>query len=338
VKKRDWIFAVISCAMGALFLLLAVKAGKVDTGITLRELRDVAPTPLIALVLLTAVHISLSNQKWRCVDAVLRAPSDAVPSIGNSFGMTAIGVALGQLLPMHLGVITARTVGSHFLGRPFARGTIGSVFEQSFDVLIMGLLSLASFITLLSHGGSSTWIFAGSLMVTVALLAAACVMRWIHRLGSSVAGCRFFGWSIRRHLETLRNSGLLSPTLVRKLIVLSTARFAVQVLMAAQVGAAIGIHIQVWHLAASIPLVILACVIILTPGGIGISELGYAGILHLFGTPLNTGAQWAVASRILISGSCFTIAGFTVLFAGAIKLRPYSKRYEGRAADITCEP
>ena len=69
--------------------------------------------------------------------------------------------------------------------------------------------------------------------------------------------------------------------------------------MAAQAAQAIGVHIPLWHLAAAMPFVIIACVIVVTPGGLGVNELSYATTLHLFGTPLNVGAQWALANRVL---------------------------------------
>ena len=69
--------------------------------------------------------------------------------------------------------------------------------------------------------------------------------------------------------------------------------------MAAQAAQAIGAQIPVWHLAAAMPFVIIACVIVITPGGLGVNELTYATALHLFGTPLAVGAQWALANRFL---------------------------------------
>jgi uncharacterized membrane protein YbhN (UPF0104 family) len=91
--------------------------------------------------------------------------------------------------------------------------------------------------------------------------------------------------------------------------------------MAVAVCAAIGIHISAWHLAAAIPLVILACVVVLTPGGIGVSEFSYAAVLHAFGTSVTTAVQWAVAARILISGSCFLLASLALAACAASACR-----------------
>ena len=77
----------------------------------------------------------------------------------------------------------------------------------------------------------------------------------------------------------IQQSGLLNPALARQLMALSAARFAIQVLMAGQTAEAIGVHIPLWHLAAAMPFVIIACVIVVTPGGLGVNELSYATTL-----------------------------------------------------------
>ena len=46
--------------------------------------------------------------------------------------------------------------------------------------------------------------------------------------------------------------------------------------MAGETAQAIGVHIPLWHLAAAMPFVIIACVIVVTPGGLGVNELSYA--------------------------------------------------------------
>lgn len=337
MKKRDWLLAATSCVAGALFLLLAVKAGKLDFSVTVAQLRSASPVPVAMLLLLTAFHIFLSAQKWRCVDAALRTPADGVPSMRVSYGMTAVGVALGQVLPLQIGVVTARTIGAQCFGRGLSRGTLGSIFEQGFDVVIMALLAVASCVTVLSHGGAVTWTLVGGCMVTFAFFAAKPVVGWIHRIALSAAGPQFFQWRIARQVVALCNAGFLNPLLARKLIILSAARFVVQVLMAQEVSLAIGAQIPIWHLAASIPLVILACVIVLTPGGIGISELSFAGVLHVLGTPVHTGAQWALASRVLISSSCFVVAAMALVVLGIAKLRPNGESKAARGPKIMDE-
>jgi uncharacterized membrane protein YbhN (UPF0104 family) len=125
---------------------------------------------------------------------------------------------------------------------------------------------------------------------------------------------------VLRAFASLEHSGLLSPGLARQLMALSIARFAVQVLMAAQTAEAIGVRIPLWHLAAAMPFVIIACVILVTPGGLGVNELSYATTLRMFGTPLNVGAQWAVSNRVLVASSCFVVAVCAAAVLGLTKV------------------
>jgi uncharacterized membrane protein YbhN (UPF0104 family) len=116
------------------------------------------------------------------------------------------------------------------------------------------------------------------------------------------------------------------------LLLLSAARFVIQVLMAAQTAVAVGVYIPLWHLAAAMPFVIIACVIVVTPAGLGVNELSYATTLHLFGTPLNVGAQWALANRFLVASSCFVIAASAIAALGLTRIK-----VAGRSGEVMQE-
>jgi uncharacterized membrane protein YbhN (UPF0104 family) len=131
---------------------------------------------------------------------------------------------------------------------------------------------------------------------------------------------------ILKSIAGLQESGLLNPSLARQLMSLSAARFAIQVLMAGETAQAIGVHIPLWHLAAAMPFVIIACVIVVTPGGLGVNELSYATTLHLFGTPLNAGAQWALANRVLVASSCFVVAACALALLGLTRIKPANRQ------------
>ncbi len=108
---------------------------------------------MIGLVLLNILLIYLSTEKWRSVDAALRHTSDPVPSRIAAFGFTSTGMALGQVLPIQVGMTAARTFGTHFYGSPLKRGTAGTLLEQSFDLLNVLLLAVASAATWFLGGG-----------------------------------------------------------------------------------------------------------------------------------------------------------------------------------------
>jgi uncharacterized membrane protein YbhN (UPF0104 family) len=115
----------------------------------------------------------------------------------------------------------------------------------------------------------------------------------------------------------LQHSGLMNVPLARRLVLLSSARFGVICLMANQTAVAIGGHIQLWRMAAAMPFVSITNVIGITPGGMGVNELTSVSVLHLFGTPLKIASEWAIANRLIATGSYFVVAicGLVLLWA-----------------------
>jgi hypothetical protein len=118
----------------------------------------------------------------------------------------------------------------------------------------------------------------------------------------------------------LQHSPLLNAALARRLVLLSTLRFAVVVAMSFETAQAVGLYIPVWHLAAAIPFMIIASIIGITPGGIGVNELALAYALQVFGTAFAIGAQWALANRVIIAASQFFVAACASLFVLARRI------------------
>ena len=71
---RRSLFWAGSAALTVLLIVLLIKISKLDLRLTVQQLRSVSWVSFAKLVLLTAVHVYLSSQKWRCVDATLRVP------------------------------------------------------------------------------------------------------------------------------------------------------------------------------------------------------------------------------------------------------------------------
>ena len=133
---RRVLFAIASVALAAVLIILIIRIGNIDLHSTWHEIEGALSAPLLGLVLLNVLLIYLSTEKWREVwDAVLRHTSDPVPSRLAAFGFTSTGMALGQVLPIQVGMTAARTFGTHFYSSAQKRGTAGTLLEQSFDFL-----------------------------------------------------------------------------------------------------------------------------------------------------------------------------------------------------------
>jgi hypothetical protein len=309
---RRFLLGLASVALAFLLVALLIRVSKIDLRVTLQQLRSVSWLSFTKLLVLNGLLVYLSTEKWRSIDAAWRSSSDTVPSRATTFAHTSAGLALGIFLPVQLAMSTARTLGTHVHGRALKRGTVGTLFEQGFDLLTVAFLAVASGLTRFYRGGAMMWALLAASATALSFLAVGPSIRAIQWLGTSgVAKTGTPGskaGDLLRRLFELRHSGLLNARLARRLVMLSTLRFSVVVLMSIQTAEAIGLHIPVWQMAAAIPFVVFASVIALTPGGLGVNELTSVSALKVFGTPLGVAAQWAVANRVLLALSYFSVA------------------------------
>jgi uncharacterized membrane protein YbhN (UPF0104 family) len=297
-----------SVSLGVILVVLLIRLGKINLRLTLLQLESVSPFAFFKLVSLNGLLVYLSTVKWRSIDDVLRRPSDSIPSKTTSFGITSAGMALGLVLPVQVGMAAARTLGTYVHGRPMKRGTAGTLFEQSFDLLMVAFLAAASGATWFYRGGAVMWMACAAGMTVLAILAVAPLIGLIRWVGASYSARTTAPDNrILRAVWELQHSRLLNPTLARRLVMLSALRFCVVVLMAAQTAEAIHAPIPLWHMAAAIPFVFIATIVAVTPGGIGVNELTSATALKFFGTPLAIAAQWSLANRFLVTASCFAV-------------------------------
>lgn len=329
MKLSRILLAVVSVALAAVLIVLIIRIGDIDLHATWHDIARANRLALVGLVLLNILLIYLSTEKWRSVDAALRTASDPVPSRTAAFGFTSAGMALGQILPVQLGMTTARTFGTHFYGSPLKRGAAGTLFEQSFDVSIVGFLAVASAATWVLGGGGIMWLLSATGMIALELLAVGPliqVAQWVASLLLRALAHRNWLSGNLQSFFALVQSGVLSEKLTRRLVILSAARFVVVVLMAGETAAAVGAPIPLWHLAAAVPFVYLAAAIAATPGGIGVNELTLAGALKMFGTPFSIAAPWVLANRVLGVASCFLIAALAAVLMGVRRFASASNR------------
>ena len=323
-KRRSFLLAA-SFALGVVLLALLMRISRIDLRLTLQQLESVRWISFAKVVLLNALLVLASTEKWRSIDTTLRSSTDSLQPRSASFALTSVGLALGTLLPLQVAMATARTLGTYVHGSPIKRGTAGTFYEQSFDILAVCFLAVASVITRVFSGGETLWIISAAILTGLALLTVQPLMRVIQWFADT---CRIkvassenrLGVALRDFLE-FQHSALFNVGLARRLVVLSLARYVVIVLMSIQTAEAIGLHIPLWQMAAAIPFVVIASVIALTPGGLGINELTAATALIFFGTQLAVGSQWILANRVLVTVSYWVVAicAATIFSVGKIK-------------------
>lgn len=333
MRMRRSVLLLASILLGALLVWLLIRLGKVDLLAMRHQIGQVSLANFGKLALLNGLLIQLSTMRWRIIDAALRHPSDSVPSWIAAYSMSSAGMALGMILPVQLGMTVARTAGTHAYGRTLKRGTGGTIFEQSFDLLMVVLLGVASTITWVVHAGAAMWMICATAVSALAFVLvgpALWFVPWVLSHASDRMVRLFSSWFSRhphniavRALQSFsasRQSGLASAGLARRLLLVSAARFGIVVLMAEQTSIMAGTHISLWRMAAAVPFSVLSNFIAVTPGGVGVNELTSVTALHAFGVPLDVATLWALANRLLATAACITVTACAFLIVGAKRI------------------
>jgi hypothetical protein len=320
IMRRSFLM-IASIALAFALIVLLVKVGKVDLRLTLQQLKSVSLIAFAKIALLNALMIYLSTEKWRSIDAAWRRSSDSVQPRLTSYALTSVGLAMGIFLPLQLAMAAARTLGTYVHGRALKRGTAGTLLEQGFDVYTVAFLAIASGVTWFFQGGAKTWALCVSASIVLALLSVGPSMFLIRWLFASCSTPTTEPHNrILRSVWAIQHSGILNAGLARRLVVLSALRTGTVVLMSIQTAKAVGLQVPSWQMAAAVPLVSVAAIIAVTPGGIGLNDLAGAGALKVFGTPFVIGAQWVLANRVLVSVSYLLVASCAIVVLCAEKV------------------
>jgi uncharacterized membrane protein YbhN (UPF0104 family) len=309
MNLRSVIAISLSLVVGVGLIVLLLLASRVRWQDILSRSLAVDRMAFVRLCLLFALNSFLSSEKWRMTDRVVSQGGGKPLPRPTAFGLTAIGVALGQFLPIQISMSIARTLGTLVYGRALRRGTVATLFEQAFDFFVAILMMLASVCAGLLQGGGVVWL---AYALAGALLGVSCVgslMKLANRLAArlTVQATHAAGW--RRSLAELQQSGLFHANLARPLTLISFARFAVLVLIASQVSSGVHIAIPLWRLGAAVPFGLMAGVVGITPGGLGLTEAAYATFFKLSGLSLALSTQWAIANRLLATAAIFIVGG-----------------------------
>lgn len=334
MTSRRVLLSIGSFALGLFLIAILVKAAGINLQLTLQQIRKLRWMPFTVVMLLNIFLVLVSTVKWRAVDAALRDSSDTPHNRLLSFALTSAGLAIGTFVPVQIAMSTTRTVGTRGYGSALKRGTAGTLYEQSFDVVTTGLLAVASIATWAFKGGMGTWISAAVLVVLASLFATGPTIGLIRYLSSAFSGevedpKNPLRTAWRKLAELLQSESLGAP-LARRLVLLSCARFIIVTLMSVGTASAVGLHIPFWRMAAAIPFVTASSFIALTPGGLGINEISSVAGLRLFGTSLAVGGQWALANRILITISYLIVAFCAAVLTSVMRLTASADHNQAR--------
>ena len=295
MRARTIGLALLTIGVGFSLLWLFLRVTGISGAELGRTLRNLRPLPLLVILAATALSMAAGAEKWRLVEGHL---CGRYPTRRQSFGLSALGSALGQFMPAPVASALVRGGGAHLLtGSGGRRGALSSAWEQLFDIGVICMAAVPALIAL-RLGDFRIFLFGAPVLAAV--------------------GDRLIGVSTRlahRFLPAIARP-LLDPSLSLKLYRLSLIKFLALIGMTLGVASAIGSSIPPLPLAAAIPPVAIAGTASFVPAGLGVNEWSFVFFLGLSGIAQHPIAAFALMNRLLV-GSFSILLGLV----GAIFMR-----------------
>ncbi|WP_319468763.1 lysylphosphatidylglycerol synthase transmembrane domain-containing protein [uncultured Pseudodesulfovibrio sp.] len=307
LKKATVSAASLAAGVGLIATLLH-KTG-VDATMLAETLRRTDMFWASAVLLSTFLNLWLSAYKWK---RVLRRLGERkrIPYMAY----TSLGAVLGNFVPAQIAISTARGLGAKLGQRVSATKALGSsMLDQMYDLLPP---ICAFFLAIpIMHGSldftSGTLIFIGILAIAFVTLSL-----FQKRLIDIVVVTLYRLRSITHRFR--KKDGAPSLTQVDStqlnlreglsLSALTFLRYANLFLRVYLVTLAVGIPLDLHVLFWAFPVVQLSMLVGITPGGAGIMEAGWIGVLSLFHVPTDASLLVALSLRLLALGCQIIIA------------------------------
>jgi hypothetical protein len=323
VNRRSTAMLLASIGLSGVLIACLVARSDLDLAGAEQLLLGLRPDGLAEVILLLGFNSFLAGEKWRLIDHQMGKPHRGEMPRAIYFAFTAIGGGLGQLLPVQVSVALSRSIGAQLYGgRGLARGAAATLLDQLFDLLVAGLLGLASVVAITVAGSALVWLGCALAISAAGLAASPISARLLGHLSRSLGrrGGRWLGGRSARLFRNLGDWALLTPDIARRLFALSLLRFAVLVLVAGASAQAVRLDVPLWQLAAALPFAVFANALAITPGGLGVNEWAAASAIFALGAPFTVAAQWAIVNRVMVAVGA-ALGGFAGLLIVAIQRR-----------------
>ncbi len=301
-RRILWTLLGLVAGLTLLFLLLK-KSGATLPGIA--QAIGSVPWPMYLLIMVAqSLMVLLAAIKWRIVLSET-LHQQTIP-LGPATSATATGALLGQLISIQVSVpiVRAWIARKHGISAHAAAGT--SLFEQSLELLTLGLAALAGLV-LITFGA----VFATISMLVIFVVGVPALkptLRVIARVLRQIGKLVRMGSAFTLLADGLNQAANQSPAVLHKLMGLSLLRY---ILIA---GLNVGLMVILLPgldplpLLVSFPLILLVSSVPFLPAGLGITEVTWASALFLQGIDAATAAEAAVSLRIV------TIGGFLLAY------------------------
>ena len=257
---------------------------------------------VVGVVISTALHCQITAHKWRIVTLTIEADGDLGRGL---FAMYSAFIALlGQVIPLQLAILAGRSIALRLHADiPMRRGAYGAIFDQGFDVLVPAILIVPGLLYFLGYVGALTAATFSILLATAIAAVLYLQGAWVVRQALDFAE-RIMPTSYSKRLGLRRIIDAPEDTfdnaILSRLYLWSAIRCANLVLRAWLVAWCFHLDISWIALLYGHCAVTFTLVLSLIPGGLGLTEWGWVGMLNLAGVDSVDAVHYALSSRILI--------------------------------------
>ncbi|MCK4546048.1 MAG: flippase-like domain-containing protein [Candidatus Eisenbacteria sp.] len=269
----------VAVALVALFLVLG------DTS-QLGRLSDVSWPWLVLLLLATAGLVLSASVRWRTIAVETMGAGD-VP-LSRFIHYFLMGRVLGFVLPAEAADMGIRTVALRRSREMSLAGAAYTVLlDRLFDLVVLVCLVVPALFYL--GGRLDERVALGIGFAVIAVLPAVVgrryggAIRFLERLYRGlIRGFRFLPWLRKAEVPELETGperrGLGGKSAVSSYL-LSVVKLVMVSLRLYFVAGALGVEVPLWMAFICVPLAQVAALVAVTPGGLGILEAGWYGIL-----------------------------------------------------------
>jgi uncharacterized protein (TIRG00374 family) len=308
-QKRNRILPLVINLVGILAFALILYLGGVEVW------RQIAQSDLryvLAGLVATLVWNLIAAYRWYIIaDAVTEG--NPGPRYRYYFTYHMLGMAIGQLVPISVGMLGGRPVALSLSGTvPLRRAVLSVVLDKFFD-LILALLLLIPVACYLVDWISLplTLGLMGAIVIVAAILIGwqyERVMRWLARVALRLSrplvrvpfvGRRLMG-RLPQQLERLANETFVTNRRAVQLFGLTLVLYTLLSVRLMLVALALHLDVPWYLLAMGVAVTQFTLVFSFTPGSLGILEAGWAAVFSL-------GGQMAVYTVFVIGRRAFVL-------------------------------
>jgi uncharacterized protein (TIRG00374 family) len=232
------------------------------------------------------------------------------------------GRAVGLVLPMDASDFGVRTMSLKFdHSVPIGRASYSVYLDRTFDVVVAGLFLVPSvlYITKVVSASTGLILFAAAFLLglvcfTFLVDKSTRLLAFIfHALFKAVCRIPWIGKRVEFESESKLLAGRDFGSVAASLYVLSGIKFLLTAMRFVVIAAAMEMSLGFREIFLFVPGAQFAALLAVTPGGLGIADWSWSGLLLAIGVDKGTIVPYLVSLRVVITLSILALAGFSKL-------------------------